>query len=332
MEQETIASEDAAFALARRTRGIGITLAVFAVSMLITRAMYAQTFSVIHNFTGGLDGNGPTARLTISRGGFFYGTTALGGAFELKNDGSGWILVPLASLGSSWAGVTIGPNGTLYGTTQLGGTGQCQNGCGTIYNLRPGATSCETALCLWSVNVIHELAGPPGDGSYPLSDVIFDSLGNLYGTAQEGGASNDGIIFELSPSGGGWTKSTLHTFVGGDGDGEIPLSGLIFDNSGNLYGTTNMGGPADVGTVYELSPSGSGWTINILNAFGGTGGEYPSAGLVLDHLGNMYGAAAGGGTQGSGTVFKFTPTDGGWTFTTIYNFGESGCAGGYAGP
>lgn len=300
---------------------------VFALSailavIVLTQSVQAQTFTVIHNFTGGLDGNGPTARMVINRGGYFYGTTALGGAFELRQINSGWVLTPLASFGDGWAGVTIGPNGSLYGTTEYGGTGQCQGGCGTVYNLTPQATACKTSLCYWNETVIHQLAGPPDDGSYPLSDVTFDQAGNLFGTTQSGGSDNDGIVFELTPSHGIWAESVLYTFTGGSDDGASPFSGMIFDTAGNLYGTTLYGGPQNAGTIFELSPTGSGWQKStVYNFANGTDGSFPAGGLVLDQFGNIFGTTAFGGANNGGTVFKLTPSNGGWTFSTIFSFG-----------
>ena len=165
------------------------------------------------------------------------------------------------------------------------------------------------------------------DGYSPSSGLIADAAGNLYGTTFYGGscASRErgcGTVFELSPnSSGGWTESVLHEFAGGS-DGELPTGNLIFDGAGNLYGTAS-GGSHNEGTVFELSPSSAGWTEQVLYSFGGIGneGELPTAGLVIDAAGNLYGATILGGTGSNGTVFELSPViGGGWSETTLYAF------------
>jgi len=171
------------------------------------------------------------------------------------------------------------------------------------------------------------------DGANPWAGLVLDGKGNLYGTTEYGGAlgtcfnggTSCGTAFELSPTAGGsWTKTILHRFDEGSGGGNL-RSGLIFDPSGNLYGTTIYGGdtsceaPSGCGTVFELSPSSGGWNETVLHAFSGTpNGSWPVAGLTFDKLGNLYGTTSGG----AGTVFELTPnSDGSWTETTIYTFG-----------
>src|SRR5208337_188863 len=126
---------------------------------------------------------------------------------------------------------------------------------------------------------------------HPFAGVVFDQAGNLYGTTIAGGLNDCGgdgcgVVYELTPSGGGWIQTVLHSFVAG-ADGSNPKAGLVFDIAGNLYGTTVVGGTYGNGTVFQLQPSGSGWIENILYSFtGGTDGGQPSAGLIFDSLGN----------------------------------------------
>ena len=130
------------------------------------------------------------------------------------------------------------------------------------------------------------------DGQYPFGGVIMDKAGNLYGATQWGGAYNDGIVFELIPTGNGeWKQQILHTFGSQPNDGSGPLGELLLDSSGNLYGTTISGGAFKYGTVYELVPDNGIWTETILHNFSQNGfdGSYPNAGLVSDESGNLYG-------------------------------------------
>jgi len=312
---------------------------MIALAVVLTPSAQAQTFAVLHNFTGGQDGSQPVAGLTIDQAGNLYGTASAGGAgygtvFKLTHKHSAWTLGPLYSFlgGNDGAGPVarpvLGKNGTLYGSTAAGGGGACSkiyeySGCGMIFNLRPPAAACKSALCFWSETVLYRFAGG-SDGAYPIGQLVFDQSGDIYGTTfdylQFGSL---GTVFELTPSGGGWTKSDAHRFDGTDG--QYPTAGLIFDPSGNLYGTTYYGGAHGYGAVYELTPSGSGWTENVLYSFqNGNDGADVAAGLVFDNSGNLYGAASAGGSGGGGTVFELTPSGGHWTLSVIYSFAGSG--------
>jgi uncharacterized repeat protein (TIGR03803 family) len=305
----------------------------------------AQTYTVLHNFSGGGDGREPYAGLSMDRAGNFYGTTVYGGnlnncdlsygcgvVFKLAREGSGWVLSALytfqggADGETPYAGVTVGPDGSLYGTTELGGmlTGCVGVGCGTVYKLTPPATVCKAVSCPWTKTVLYEFNG--ADGDEPLyGNLIFDQAGNLYGTTEAGGAYGAGTVYELTPSNGVWTESVLWSFTGGD-DGRAPCSGVTFDSAGNLYGTTVFGGTNQAGNVYELSPSGSGWTEKTLFSLDGVYEGYESiGGVAMDHQGNLYGTARFEGAQGGGTAFQLAPSDGGWTYTLMQAF--SGIAG-----
>jgi uncharacterized repeat protein (TIGR03803 family) len=170
-------------------------------------------------------------------------------------------------------------------------------------------------------------------GSYPDGELLADAAGNLYGTTQSGGGFGQGAVFELSPNGSGWTETVLYSFAGGT-DGYYPGHGVIADKAGNLYGTTLYGGTsASYGTVYQLTPPsapGGAWTENVLYRFQGIparDGEFPTAGLVMDAAGNLYGETVNGGTcttnQGSGVVFELSPpaiSGGSWTEQVLYSF------------
>lgn len=289
----------------------------------------AQTFTVLHNFTGGADGQNPYAGLTLDGAGNLYGTTyrgaaGYGGVYKLEHRGSGWTLDPLYSFTSSPDGanplgrVVFGPNGTLYGMTEEGGAGD-----GTVFNLRPFPSVCKTALCPWMETQLFVFPANGEGGDIPVfGDILFDQSGNIYGTTSAGGANGAGLVFELTPSGGSWTESILYTFSGGR-DGENPFSGLIFDGAGNLYGTTAAGGLYGYGTVFKLTyQAGTGWTQSTLYTFSAEndGGGGPEGALVFDQSGNLYGTTLGGGANGSGTVFELTPTNGSWILNTLFSF------------
>jgi uncharacterized repeat protein (TIGR03803 family) len=124
-------------------------------------------------------------------------------------------------------------------------------------------------------------------------------------------------VFQLSPSGSGWNFATLHYFTGGS-DGYNPTGSLVVDATGNVYGTTMGDGESTQGTVYELSPSGSGWNFQVIHAFTAwNDGAAPMGGLTLNH-GNLYGATSQGG--GHGAVFKLKQVNGSWIESILYAF------------
>lgn len=319
---------------------IAALAALLVLTVVATQPVQAQTYKVLYNFTGGADGSAPSAGVTIDNDGNLYGTTQLGGTlgagtvFELKHNGSSFVfnlLHPFA--GGSDEAVPIarpifGPDGTLYGTTAQGAGGPCDYGCGMIFDVRPPGTACKTALCPWTETVLYRFRGG-NDGRAPEGNLIFDHAGNLYGTTSSGGTQNRGTVYELTPSGGGWTENVLYSFGEGMNDGSTPLSGVIFDQAGKLYGTNIFGGgspncPLGCGTVFQLTPSGSGWTEHVLYSFlRGSDGSSPDAGLIFDGLGNLYGATFKGGSGGGGTVFEILSSG---RFSVLYSLT------GYGGP
>ena len=299
------------------------------------QVVQAQTFTVLHNFTGGLDGSSPYAGLSMDEQGNLYGTTSAGGigygaVFELSREGSGRVFHPLYSFAGGPDGegpvarVISGRNGTLYGTTYAGGAPGCSSGygCGTVFNLRPSPTVCRAVLCDWVETVLYRFNGG-SDGANPLfGDIVFDQSGNLYGTTENGGGvgcsgNGCGTVFELSPVAGGWTEKILYSFAGEVSDGANPYPGVIFDQAGNLYGTTETGGLGSNGTVFRLSPTGSGWMESVLYSFQGqNAGYWPYGGLILDQSGNLYGTTTSGGLNTGGTVFELTTSG---SETTLFN-------------
>jgi len=304
---------------------------------------HAQTYTVIHNFLGGPDGNEPAYGLTIDAAGNLYGSTfegddGTGSIYRLRYRNSTWQLSPLyvftggpSSPGAvPYAGVVFGPGGSLFGTTAYGGEGNCATwggtlGCGTAFKLQPQVSFCVNATCYWIETRLFEFNGASG-GATPYGGIpIFDQAGNMYGTTFAGGGGNCtagcGLVYELSPGNGGWTETVLYSFTGAPGDGASPWAGVIFDQTGNLYGTTQYGGAYGYGTIYELSPANGGWTEKILYNFQGQqDGGNPYAGLVFDHAGNLYGATTVGGVGAGGTVFELTPQGLSWNYQPICSF------------
>jgi uncharacterized repeat protein (TIGR03803 family) len=182
-----------------------------------------------------------------------------------------------------------------------------------------------------SEKVLYNFYSQSGDGYYPYAGLISDKSGNFYGTTYEGGANSSyGAVFELSPSGSGWTEKVLYSF-GASPDGYYPYAGLVMDKSGNLYGTTYYGGTSGYGTVYELKHSGSKWTEVQLYSFTDANGDgaYPLASLVFDAKGNLYGTTYAGGKSQYGTAFQLKPSKSGkWTETVLYSF-SGGTTDGY---
>jgi uncharacterized repeat protein (TIGR03803 family) len=297
---------------------------VFGLTVVTAHAAHAQSYQVIYTFTGGPDGAGPFAGLTMDRGGKLYGTTHSGNSgsnwgnvYQIRPKASGWTFNPLGVFdGTLSARVLFGPDGLLYGTSPNNIAGYIY---GYVFSMRPGVNACLTALCPWGATVLYAFSGG-ADGAAPrYGDLNFDQAGNIYGTTPAGGSGNNGVVYEMMRSGGGWTEQPLYTFSGPDGS--QPFAGIIFDKAGNMYGTTAQGGANGYGTVYELSPSGGGWTEKVLYSFqNGSDGSYPIGGLIFDQSGNLYGAVDNGGSGGGGTVFELTPSGGGWNYNLLYSF------------
>ncbi len=299
-------------------------------------AAAAQTFTVIHNFNG-TDGSQPFAGVTRDTAGNLYGTTQYGGilscdsggvpgcgvAYKLRPFNSGWLFSVLYQfqgnegnfLPTDPGNITLAPNGVPFGPQVMGGSGFD----GLIYNLQPPVTAPANANAPWSYTVDH-VFGMGNDGGGP-SQVTFDPAGNIFGTAIGGGIGNSGVVYELTPSNGGWTETILYSFLGGS-DGNEP-DAVSLDESGNIFGLTRAGGDSacgdnnGCGTIYELTRSGSGWTKTILHVFEeATDGSTPGP-LLRDSAGNLYGVTAMA-TSGGGTIWELSPSNGGWVFNVLY--------------
>jgi uncharacterized repeat protein (TIGR03803 family) len=184
--------------------------------------------------------------------------------------------------------------------------------------------------------IIYNFAGN-NDGEYIDSDLVMDGAGNLYGTSVLGGDFGSGTVFQLTPSGNGWTHTVLYSFHGGTDGGE-PYKGVTLDSQGNLYGTAVTGGGGSCeggcGVAYKLTNSGGVWTQAVIHAFtGGADGSGPGTGLTIGSHGVLYGMTPTGGANGQGVIFLLRPLQNGtWNLKVIHAFtGGSDGGGGSAG-
>jgi len=206
--------------------------------------------------------------------------------------------------------------GNLYGTTVGSSPDGCGSlGCGAVFKLTRRSDG------EWGYSILHRFKKGMLDGSNPWGSLIFDAQGNLYGTTADGGNFNFGTVFELSPSGRGWSEKNLYSF-GPPSDISVPFGALIFDADGCLYGTASTGGVNYAGGVFKLKPSADNvWKETVIYSFtGGADGRGPGDTLVRDAAGNIYGTA-GGGEYNNGLVFKLALSSGGtWSETILHTF------------
>jgi len=319
---------------------------VIAVFMLAPGAWAQVKYKTLHKFAGihrhYSDGASPAGGLIFDQAGNLYGTTVLGGngsgtVFEMtpNSDGS-WtesVLYRFCSLETcedgafSYAGLIFDQAGNLYGTALEGGSSTFCSPflCGNVFKLTPNADGS------WTQSVLYGFCSRTNceDGGWPFAGLIFDQAGNLYGTTHQYGAHGAGVVFELTPNAdGSWKEKVLHQFTGGR-DGGNPYAGLIFDQAGNLYGTTGGGGAHGAGVVFKLTPNADGhWKENVLHTFTGSddgreynGGSLGTGSLIFDQAGNLYGTTAYGGASGSGVVFELVANpEGGWKEKVLHHF------------
>jgi uncharacterized repeat protein (TIGR03803 family) len=185
----------------------------------------------------------------------------------------------------------------------------------------PPPTAPKSALTPWNETVLYRFSLSDG-GDPQYGTLAFDAAGNLYGTTLQGGAFDAGTVFEVTHSNGGWAQSILYSFTGG-GDGGFPYSGVVFDRTGSLYGTTASGGDSTYcdfpgcGVVYGLFPSGSGWNEGVLHAFQYEDGLFPVGGVTFDSSGNLFGTTIGEPGRLASTVYEISFTTG---YSVIYTF------------
>ena len=269
------------------------------------------TESIIHSFTGyPNDGSYPSAAVAFDSKGNLYGTTVSGGTsnegsvFQMKLSKGKWSEeAAIISLGSTngnnpYSPLLVGKNGYFYGTTYSGGA----NGYGTVYRIYPTRVG-------WVEQVIFSFS-EFNSGTYSYAGLAMDAAGDLYGTTYYGGADNLGTVFRLKEAKNKtWSQTVLHSFTGGDKDGQYPYTGgLTIDASGNLYGTTYQGGTDNYGIVFELKDTKGKYKESILYSFtgGSTNGYYPYGGVTLVK-GDLFGTTVYGGAHGGGVAFEIKP-------------------------
>jgi uncharacterized repeat protein (TIGR03803 family) len=248
--------------------------------------------TVLYNFTGGKDGKYAYSGLLRDSSGNLYGATLAGGTyqggavFKVDTMGKETVLYSFTgrSDGASPWGLTRDSAGNLYGTTGAGGSA----GNGVVYELN--ASGYQT--------VIYSFGGG-NDGATPNPGLVRDGAGNLYGTTSSGGVGNHGTVFKVSSTG---KETLLYTFTGGT-DGGLPNGELLRDNSGDIYGTTQLGGAFGEGTVFKVDSNGNETVLYSFNT-NNNDGRTPSGGVYRDSLGNLYGNTEWGGEYGWGTTYK----------------------------
>lgn len=294
-------------------------LTIVAITFMLVSGAWAATEQVLYSFNG-TTGREPSGGLIFDKAGNLYGATSEGGAHDLgvvfeltPASGGGWTETVIHSFNGSdgdspTAPLVFDQEGNLYGTTSRGGTDY-----GTVFELTPNADGS------WSESVLHSFTGGD-DGAFPLPGLAIDPAGNLYGTTYMGGRYKVGVAFELLPTSSGWKHKVLWTF--GPKGGKWPQGGLIFDQAGNLYGTTSGGGKG-VGVAFELTSNANGaWKETVLYVFFRRDSQ-PVGQLTFDGQGNLYGTT----NYLYGAIFKLSPTSGGAWKQTILHYG--GHKGGY---
>ena len=305
------------------------TLLLASMTMFMSKAEASGPINVIYALSG--NPSFPLGSLVADTAGNLYGTSLVtdggrgcGTVFKLSpQSGGGWQFTVIHTFSGSGGcqpsgGLIIDASGNLYGTT----SGSGASGGGTVFVLQPKGTG-------WIQRNLHNFGSGSTDVSAPSASLIMDAAGNLYGTGSGGGTSWPGCggrgcggVFKISRSGSQFIETVLYNFTGGS-DGGQPADSLVFDDAGNLYGTTTLN------SVFELSPSSGGeWNETTLYNFtNGADGGRPYGGLVFDHAGNLYGTTQINGNNGfcngvgCGTVFELTPQGPGkWAFSVLFAF------------
>jgi uncharacterized repeat protein (TIGR03803 family) len=259
-----------------------------------------RTESVLYSFDASSHGNDcPINGVIIDSAGNLYGTVQ-SGVFELSPSNGTWTEQVIYAFNGDeslrYNGLAMDSHGNIFGTS-----------ISTVFELSPNDNGG------WTPTVLHTFTAGV---SLPTGNPVFDSAGNLYGVTSDGGAYGTGSVYKLSPKKkGGWAFKTLYSFNGCPHHLGGPVAGIVRDASGNLYGTTPLGGNScgngnqGYGTVFELTPPvGTGsYTEKVLWSFSGADGANPYGTLALDTSGNLYGTTQAGGSKGDGVVFEVTP-------------------------
>jgi uncharacterized repeat protein (TIGR03803 family) len=260
--------------------------------------------------------------------GDLFGTTPYGGpngngtVFELVKTCAGYTEKILHSFNATptdgvfpLGSLLADAKGDLFGTTSLGGA----YNFGTAFELVKTSSG-------YTEKVLHSFlgfGGSPTDGAYPGAGLIADVKGDLFGTTSEDGPNGVGTAFELVKTGSGYIEKTLHSFRGSPTDGAYPGAGFLADAKGDLFSTTGYGGANNDGAVFELVKTGSGYTEKVLHSFRGDTTDFPSAGLIADAKGDLFGTTEFGGAHDDGMVFELVKTCSGYAEKVLHSFSGS---------
>lgn len=248
----------------------------------------------------------PFSTLIAGMDGLLYGTASLGGQygsgfiFRLNADGTAATVSSFSSAatgGGPRAGLTLGADGNFYGVTTAGGA----TGGGAVYR----------ATYLGDLMLLHSFRSAQGEGTHPCGVLVQGKDGSFYGTTSADGAHGHGTVFRVNTLG---VVTTVYAFTGAV-DGSAPRAGLLLGEDGNFYGTTQAGGPAAGGSVFQLTPQGD---LTVLHSFtGGADGANSQAPLIDGGDGLFYGTTANGGAANAGTIFSISPAG---DYATVYRF------------
>lgn len=319
-----------------------LCLAMGAISLVAPLAAQSRksdsAFTELYLFNSYPTGVNPIAGLVRDSDGNLYGTTSVGGnvsssactqqfngcgvVFKLDRQGHYSVLYEFSFADGSqpWSSLVRDSKGNLYGITEFGGTGSASNcgnnGCGVVFKLSADGTE----------TVLHNFTGGT-DGSAPQGGLIMDGAGNLYSATVGGGTDGSGTVFKIDSTG---NYTLLYSFTGG-ADGGEPDANLIMDASGNLYGTTQVGGSSSCklspfttgcGAIFKLSQAGN---ETVLFTFTGENGADPNSGLAMDRQGSLYGAAGTVNFNVSqGMIFKLDVAGNLTVIYTAQGFSPSG--------
>lgn len=330
-----------------------LTLLVAAFAFAPLSTAQAWTLKEVHQFCSKRfcgDGYLPLARPLLAPSGIVYGTTLFartdldlpGSVYQLSFNSTTlkWKLhtlyrfckdgAPCSEGSSPIGGVIADTAGNLYGTAS---DGNPQHG-GVVFELSPGDHPHRWALkVLYSFCSVSDCA----DGQVPSSTLTYqgastgqpyDGASALYGVTEDGGENGHGTVYQIAPNGSGWTETVLYSFCSKTNctDGNLPYGALVLDDTGNIFGSTDVGGEQDRGVVFELSQSNGTWTEIVLHDFcsqeactdGATPGE-----LTMDASGSLFGATYSGGANHKGccgTIFKLVPNGTQSAYSVMYNF------------
>lgn len=284
----------------------------------------AEITTVVNFFTGDFTssnrGQSPLSAVVSDGAGSFWGTTGSGGTSYagtvFKVDASTGVITTVVDFANSTtgdnrgnfpvAGLVSDGAGNLWGTTETGGA----NSAGTVFEVNVG-----TGAIVTVVDFANTTTGNNRGGA-PVAALVSDGVGNLWGTTQSGGANSQGTVFKVNVSTGAIT--TVVDFANtptGVNRGGTPVAALVSDGAGNLWGTTQTGGLSNYGTVFEVNVSTGVVStvvdfVNSSNTLIANRGAYPSAALVSDGAGNLWGTTSQGGGHAFGTVFAVNASTG----------------------